>query len=235
MAQGKGRVTAKTTVAGVAYRVGGVSRTYSPSGSLLDAHMVEAVERDLPESGLGVTLDHDRGNVVGEVTYAELDLDERLAVVAVIDGEWLRSVDQPVYYSGEFDCRGPSSSLLAGKCWTARTAFLIGISLTLSPACFEAQELDVLPGDIRSAADRGSWPDRLGWRARLLERAVANTSRGETRARTIQNLKPSPEQQEAAYSARALEEHFRQNPHLIDRRPGALEHSRHVGKVLRVS
>jgi hypothetical protein len=49
----------KTTCWGVAYKAGGVSRTYNRSGRLEDAHMIRRLELDLPEPGLTVTLGHD--------------------------------------------------------------------------------------------------------------------------------------------------------------------------------
>jgi hypothetical protein len=173
----------KTTCWGIAHKAGGVSRTYNRSGRIADAHMIRRLELDLPASGLEVTLDHeDTSPSIGEVVYAEVDRGDRLNVVSVVDGD-LTDVGEPVFYSGEFDCR--SRSDLSGPVWIADRAYLIGMTLTTSPASFEARPLSFMRGDIRESIDRFSWP--CSWRtsAPLLKRALEHTPRGETRARRI--------------------------------------------------
>jgi hypothetical protein len=153
--------------------------------------MIRKLELELPEPGLTVTLGHhDTAPVVGEVVYAELDRDDRLNVVSVVDDDWT-DVDEPVFYSGEFDCR--SRNDLNRTVWIADRAYLIGMSLTTSPASLEARPLSFMPGDIRENIDRFcGWPS--SWRTSaggLLERALEHTPRGETRARRI--VPPPPE------------------------------------------
>jgi hypothetical protein len=108
-----------------------------------------------------------------------------LNVVSVLDDDWITDVREPVFYSGEFDCR--SRSDLGGPVWIADRAYLIGVSLTTSPASLEARPLSFMPGDIRENLDRFSgWP--CSWRTSaggLLERAVNHLPRGETKARRI--------------------------------------------------
>ena len=144
-----------------------------------------------PASGLGHVAHRDLRDSPGdarrdprarrrsEVVHCELDRDERLNVVSVLDGDWTE-IEQPVYYSGEFDCRGEPAKM-SGTTWIAERAYLIGMSITAHPASLEARALGVMLGDIRKTVDRSGWPVSFGWHAPLLERAVRNLpQRGET-------------------------------------------------------
>jgi hypothetical protein len=126
------------------------------------------------------------------VVHAELDDADRLHVVSVVDGDWT-DVGEIVFYSGEFDCR--SRSDLDRPVWIADRAYLIGMSLTTSPASLEARPLSFMPGDIREHIDRFSgWPSSWRtWAGGLLERAVDHLPRGEIRARRIVTPPPKIE------------------------------------------
>jgi hypothetical protein len=167
--------------------------------------------------------------VIGEVAYAELNKHGHLDVVSVVDGDWPQHVDENLYYSGLFYCRGTAGEL-SGDTWAAERAHLIGMSLTLSPASLEAQPLRIMAGDVRSSVDRFKWPGDLHHHAPLLERAVAYLPRGETRARRITDQRPA----ERTYLS--LREGQRVMPGEFPSRylPGGLMKSAHVGRVISV-
>ncbi len=118
-----GLVVTATTVFGVAHRAGGLSRTTSVSGRFQDALLIRKIDRELPEAGIVVTVDHDSDAAVGEVVYCELDRYERLNVVSVLDGDWTE-VEPPLFYSGEFKYRAEPTT--NGRAWIADHACLMG-------------------------------------------------------------------------------------------------------------
>ena len=218
-----------TTVFGVAHRAGGLSRTTSVSGRFQDALLIRKIDRELPEAGIVVTVDHDSDAAVGEVVYCEFDRYERLNVVSVLDGDWTE-VEQPLFYSGEFKDRAEPTT--NGQAWIADHACLIGMSITAHPASLEAQALRVMPGDIRKTPDRARWPVSFGWDAPLLDRALRShhERRGgplilhDERGRLDLDHRSHP-----AEIAQAMEE-----AHWSRRPPGKLRHATHRGRVLAV-
>jgi hypothetical protein len=131
------------------------------------------VSLELPPDGCPVDLDHD-GRKIGEVVHAKLRCDDRLPVVAVIDGLELDRAEQPVYFSPMMMMMMIGDGVHE-RSYVARKAELLGLSLTFATRRVAPRPIEWLPGDVRIAADRGSWPFstlRIPWieRAAQLER-----------------------------------------------------------------
>jgi phage head maturation protease len=123
--------------------------------------------------GVIVDCDHDHREYV-RLVYAELDDDQALRCVAVLHGDQLANVDEPVFFSPEVELVGD----VAKSICVARSASLLGLSLTLSPATLAAQPVKFHPGDIRRTTDRYKWPGSWRWSDPLLGRAVDNLGGG---------------------------------------------------------
>jgi hypothetical protein len=54
------------TIWGTASKIGGLAATYSPWGTLMDAHSYDELAVELPEGDIGVDLDHD-GRAIGRL------------------------------------------------------------------------------------------------------------------------------------------------------------------------
>lgn len=161
------------TVWGVATAAGEPSAHRDRFGQLTDAHMYRRFDPQLPADGIDVDLDHD-GQQAGTLVYGEVDRAERVNLVSVIDdGDWLLELDRPVYYSPVLDMRGCSGDHV----YVADSATIIGLSLTLTPARVGSTPLKLIGGDIRSRADRGSWPATWSTQHCLLGRAVEQLPR----------------------------------------------------------
>jgi hypothetical protein len=138
-------------------------------GELRSAHSYRELQLGLPENGIEIDADHD-GQRLGQLLYTELGADERLRAVAVLDDDWLENVEQPVYFSPALDMRG--DGIDRSEHYIARTAELIGLSLTLATARVGAHPLAWRQGDLRNPVDRHGWP--CSWRGSdpLLARAL---------------------------------------------------------------
>jgi hypothetical protein len=97
----------KTTVYGVATRVGEAAVEQNSIGRVTGAHSFRSLTLELPGDGVVVDCDHDHQRV-GDLVYAELGEDQALRCVAVLDNDQLARIDEPVYFSGEFEMRGTS-------------------------------------------------------------------------------------------------------------------------------
>jgi hypothetical protein len=108
------------------------------------------------------------GQVVGEIIYAELD--DRLAVVGVLDDGAIAAIDRPVFWSGTYaPCGGHGSRQ---RSFVVPRARVLGMSLKLSPANSTACPVSWMAGDLRDSVARFKWP--VSWRhnAPLLARAL---------------------------------------------------------------
>jgi hypothetical protein len=234
----------KTTVSGVATKVGEIAveqKHYAVTG----AHSYRSLTLELPPGGIAIDCDHDH-QAVGELIYAELGEDDRLRCVAVLDNDQLTKLDQDVYWSPELDLRGGDP----GRYFIARTASLIGLSVTFNPATLAAQPIEIRAGDLRSRVDSGKWA--TSWRSTspLLARALdhlANDRGVETRTAT------RIIDEGARRAAERDRVEWERDRHLIESRqprsdlrrvppqfrpgwkPGMIEWSQAGGRVLRVS
>jgi hypothetical protein len=120
-----------TTVHGIATRLNGVSRHLDERGRITGATTIKQLDYEI--FGRQVTLDHDPADVAGEIAYAALTSQDRLHLVAVLDRDWIRHADRPVYFSGQYDMTGRGDFY-----FVASKAKVLGAALTLSPASLEA-------------------------------------------------------------------------------------------------
>jgi hypothetical protein len=148
-----------------------LSATRDRSGRLAEAYTYRDLSLELPERGVMVDADHD-GQRLGELVFAELGDDARLRAVCVLDDDVLTDIERPVYFSPTLQMRG--SGIDRTDTYIARTAELLGVSLTFATARSGAHPLSWRRGDFRSSYGRSHWP--LSWRseAPLLARAVDN-------------------------------------------------------------
>jgi HK97 family phage prohead protease len=161
-----------TTVWGTATRVGEVAAHYNRFGDLIDAHSYKSLSLELPGDGVVIDADHDHVDR-GRLVYAELGQDDALRCVAVVDAD-LTGVEEPIYFSGEFELRGD----VGKRVYVARQAALLGLSLTFSPATLGARPVGVRAGDVRRSIDRFRWPSSWRWSDPLLGRAVDSLGSG---------------------------------------------------------
>jgi hypothetical protein len=124
------------------------------------AHSVDRLIPQLPDDGVTVTVCHDDTLKVGELVHGELDERGQLHCVCTVE-DWLvnHAAAAPLYYSAELLVVGPGVATRSRFIADARA--LTGLSITDSPATVAAMPIVVLPGDIRSAPDRATWP--LSW------------------------------------------------------------------------
>lgn len=162
------------TLSGVAGQENGASVQYGASGQLRSAASYRALSRVLPEDGVPVDLDHEPGNIVGEVVHAELAAHGRLEIVAVADADWLLRVadDRPVYFSGEFGVLGDDGDD-HGRARIHDAAYLRRVALTFTPARVGATVVRLRAGDVRSTLDRSRWPMSYATADPILARAAA--------------------------------------------------------------
>jgi hypothetical protein len=176
----------KATIAAVVTKLGGLAERRSASGHLVGASSFD--DLDLELGSATIDLDHDPERKVGQVIYAELTPDERLAIVGVVEGLRFDEIEQPVYASGSYEMRGDVRT----RSFVAREAQLLSVGLTFSPANLEARPLRWRPGDIRDSADRMSWP--ISWQSTdpLLARALddCGTLRTRTASRIVDRRDP---------------------------------------------
>jgi hypothetical protein len=227
----------KTTIAGVATSIGEVAVEQNRFADITGAHSYRSLTLELPSEGIAIDCDHDHERV-GELVYAELGDDQALRCVAVLDTR----LDEPVYFSGEFEMRGDVDKPF----YIAREAALIGLSLTLSPALLAARPVEIRTGDLRSRVDRGKWPCSWRWASALVARAFDFLDAGygiEKRAARIVDIAAEKENERAAREWERERSWIETRP-TQDKRanewlrhgPGApVDWSRHRGKVLRVS
>jgi hypothetical protein len=231
----------KTTVAGVATKVGEIAVEQNRFADITGAHSFRSLALELPPDGVAIDCDHDHV-ARGQLIYAELGADNALRCVAVLDGDEITKVGQDVFFSAELEMRGDVDRAF----YVARQAALIGLSLTLSPALLGAQSIEIRTGDLRSRVDRGSWPTSWRWSSPLLARAHDFLDAGygiEKRAARIVDI-ASEKQDELAAA-----EWERERRWVETRSPAAkraaewerhsvgarIEWSRHRGRVIRVS
>jgi hypothetical protein len=220
----------KATIAATVARIGGLA-DHRSFGRIVEASSFD--DLDLELGSAEIDADHD-GKQVGEIVHAELSPEGRLAVVGVLDeGDWLAEVEQPLFLSGTWEMRGD----VRHRCYVAREAQLLGVSLTLSPANLDAQPLSWRPGDVRSESDRRSWPISWSSSSPLLKRAVDSWSavgllelRHRTASRIVDRRDKSdgfPMPREGSWLAPGAYESLELG--------GGLRKSAFRGKILRVS
>lgn len=98
-----------------------------------------------------VDLDHDEAHPVGSVAFLERR-DGYLWAVAVVDVDGLADLPDPLYYSGDVTHHGDADATLSA------------LALTHRPASIAPRPVEVMPGDLRHAADNARWgptKDRL--------------------------------------------------------------------------
>jgi hypothetical protein len=162
------------TVYGIAAIEGGTaSYHYRSTGRLERAEAVEKIVEELPSDGVPLDLEHS-GATVGEMIYGELDERGALGVVCIVDDPATAGVladgGEPVYLSPSLLAIG--AGLRSRAVAIADAGALAALSLTLRPAGHGLHPIGVRAGDVRSSADRATWP--LSWRtdSPLLTRAV---------------------------------------------------------------
>jgi hypothetical protein len=122
----------KLTVWGDAGGPGTIAATYNRSGQLTEARTYGELDLELPPEGIEVDCDHDARRA-GEVVLLALGKDQRLRAVAVLDDDWLSTVEQDVFFSPLLEMRGPATAP-AGSTYIAPTGTLLGLSLTFASA-----------------------------------------------------------------------------------------------------
>lgn len=215
-----------TTVWGCATQIGGIAAEHDRLGRVVAGHSYRELSLELGD-GLVVDLAHDH-EPRGELVYGEVARDDRVNCVAVmeIDADVFDQLEEPIYFSPELLMIGDVDK----RSYIARTAELLSLGLTSSPATLGALPLQWRRGDVRSRLDRGGWSALWRSNDQLLARCVDHLHGprlSEFRARHLVDMRradgpPMTYSERAAFSSwRAL--------------PNGLERSACVGKVLRVS
>jgi hypothetical protein len=115
---------------------------------------------ELPDDGVKLTIGHDADLEIGELVFGEIDRAGILRCTCVIDdSDWLLDYPADVFYSAELIVAG--EGVATRSRFVADAAALTGLSLVSDPATLAAQPIKILPGDVRSSADRYGWP--IGW------------------------------------------------------------------------
>jgi hypothetical protein len=162
-----------TTISAVLGKLGGISAHYNAFGELTDAQAFDELDSEL--AGTVLDIDHNH-EPAGEVVYVEISPENRIGLVAVVDGEWIHEAanENPVYVSGEYVMRSRSS---AGPTYVAELGTLVGAAVTWTPARIgEVRPARLWPGDVRRSSDRNCWPISFGSQDPLLGRAVEHGS-----------------------------------------------------------
>jgi hypothetical protein len=210
-----------------------LSATRDRSGRLAEAYTYRDLSLELPAGGAMVDADHDRRRL-GELVFAELGDDARLRAVCVLDDDVLTDIERPVYFSPTLQMRG--RGIDRTDTYIARTAELLGLSLTFATARSGAHPLSWRRGDLRSSFGRSHWP--LSWRseAPLLARALDSRHGMLHRSapRIVDRRRESALDSlvgRRAGSVHPSEFELAEDPYWMNR---PLRHSGHRGKVLRV-
>jgi hypothetical protein len=176
-----------------------------------------------------VNADHRPDAYLGRVVHLERpDRGRHLWAVAQLQGE-LPAESGPLWFSVE------TESAWAPRSATRDDIEITGVGIVEKTAVTCTSPIRFLPGRLDSHSDRMRWqlPQHL---QTIIEHAVeVLDDRRHNRPIQVRGLM-SLEQQEAAWAAAATLDYYRANPHLTPRHQptGQIEHSQHVGKVLKV-
>jgi hypothetical protein len=217
------------TIWGIATTLGTPVRTRSATGQLVGY----AVEEYAPEMlRTDIDCDHDESLRIGEVAYAEITPQNQLAIVGVVEADWLDELgERDLFLSGTYF---PDATPDRRRSFIVPRATVAGMSLTFGPANIAARPVSWISGDLRESGDRRQWP--ISWRtnAPLVARAVDHLGTG-TRNRSARIVdrrcdagSDFPWEQLPARVRRAIGDRGREQA------MGGLRHSAHAGCILSV-
>jgi hypothetical protein len=145
-------MTTRTTVFGVATRIGSIAEERSATGRVMGGHSYDDLSPELPDDGVAVDLDHNGKSAAGSST-ARSPTTAAYSASSYSTGPRSAVSSKTSTSRLSCSCSVPASTNAATS---PAKAQLLGLALTLNPATLGAWPADWMPGDVRRSPDRGS-------------------------------------------------------------------------------